>query len=319
MRVYFTASQPCALRLGGAMLGFCGGHEKFVDVDPESKTLAEFIPENADLLPADLVLEKSFFQSPPAFCDVYRYGFAVHLHIREFSARYSGISVLVQERVCGALVTLYKNGGIQLSIEKTDGFYTESLPAAFADAQIFSETVGGKELIFLAAAEGEDTLLFIYDGTRPLFKNRVLSYAAGELLSAKLAFRDCAGHIAESGWKLDNGRFALASYTVRERDGFEADSLDEKLLPFAFFQTFLARGDYRKYLSPELIGRADDLKDYLGNFADVCIPPSAFYLHCGKINATGLVYPAAENVFDVKFFSLEIKSGKICNILPVEI
>ena len=187
MRVYFTASQPCALRLGGAMLGFCGGHEKFVDVDPESKTLAEFIPENADLLPADLVLEKSFFQSPPAFCDVYRYGFAVHLHIREFSARYSGISVLAQERVCGALVTLYKNGGIQLSIEKTDGFYTESLPAAFADAQIFSETVGGKELIFLAAAfyrtpRGNCFLQNLHSATARDTSQR----AAGNLITAGL-------------------------------------------------------------------------------------------------------------------------------------
>ena len=44
MRVYFTSEEPCALRLGGALAGFCSRHEKFADIAEGEKTLAAFFP-----------------------------------------------------------------------------------------------------------------------------------------------------------------------------------------------------------------------------------------------------------------------------------
>ena len=50
MRIHFSAEKPCMLRLGGALLGSVGEAEKFADIGQES-ILAEFLPDDGDLLP----------------------------------------------------------------------------------------------------------------------------------------------------------------------------------------------------------------------------------------------------------------------------
>ena len=37
-----------------------------------------------------------------------------------------------------------------------------------------------------------------------------------------------------------------------------------------------------------------------------------------KFTAAGLVYPRAENAFDVRFFRVESEGGRVTNVLPVE-
>lgn len=317
MRVYFTCEAPCLLRLGGAIAGSCSRHEKFADIPEDGKVLAEFFPEDAALAPLSFLLDKNFFDSPPAFSDVYRYDCGANVHVKRlFPRRQGGLRPVAQLREGDTLATLYEDGGLQLCLEG-DGFYAAPLPFCVRSASLKTVRAANATLI---AAEGKlangDIFLSLFAGTAPLFSGEVVSCEGGEHLKTVRAFHDHAGHIAESVWAYRDGQLHLENYAVREREGFAAATLDERLIPFAFFEAVLARGAFRKYLSPALLPRAEEIRSYLGGFTGVCVPPSVFYLAHGKINAAGLVYPEKENLFRIKFFAAPLENGKISNIVP---
>lgn len=315
MRVYFTSEVPCALRLGGAIAGFCSRHEQFADISEGERVLAEFFPENAELMPLSFLLDGAFFEAPPSFCEVYRYGCGANVHIKRFSARRKGLKPLSQLRAGNTLATLYEDGGLQLCIECGNEFYAAPLPFSVTGCTL-KELAGG----ILAAegkTQGEEIYLALFSGAKPLFAGEVLSYSGGERIKTVRTFHDAPGHTAESVWNFSGGQLRLESYSVREREGFSAQALDERLIPFAFFQTVLARGEFAKYLSPALAPRAGEVARYLGSFTGVCVPPSVFYMAHGNVNAAGLVYPEKENLFRIRFFAAPLEQGKIANIVPV--
>ena len=317
MRVTFTSAEPCALRLGGIFAGFCSRHEKFADLSPADKIAAEFFPEAPDREPLSLLLDEALFSAPPEPCRVYRYEGGAHVHVAGFSGRRRGIQTLSQVKACGALCTLYADGLLQANIQSKSGFFTAPLPECVRTARFLPLSACGKDWIALEGqTDGEDLYLRLFDDTTPLFEEFVLSYEGGNRLKTRRAFRDIAGHISESEWEIQDG-LRLALYRVREKDGFDAEKLDARLVPLAFFQTVLAKGDFRKYLSPALLPRAESIGQYLGDFTDVCIPPSVFYLLLGETNAAGLVYPSGERLFDVRFFAAPLEDGKIANLLPL--
>ena len=48
----------------------------------------------------------------------------------------------------------------------------------------------------------------------------------------------------------------------------------------------------------------------------VTVPTEKFYAEHGDVRAAGLVYPKAENLFEVKYFAVDLENGKITNIYP---
>lgn len=59
------------------------------------------------------------------------------------------------------------------------------------------------------------------------------------------------------------------------------------------------------------------MKDYLGDFCAVTVPREIFYLTHGQINAAGLAYRKAENLYEIKFFTADVADGKATNVRPV--
>ena len=64
--------------------------------------------------------------------------------------------------------------------------------------------------------------------------------------------------------------------------------------------------------------KAKILKDYLGEFIGVTVPTEKFYAEHGDVHAAGLVYPKAQNLFEVKYYAVELTDGKVSNVFPVE-
>ena len=316
MRIHFSAEKPCMLRLGGALLGSVGEAEKFADVG-EGSVLAEFLPDDGDLLPLAFRIGEGFFAAPPACADVYRYGCGADVFVR-FAPRDTSMRVLAQERFGDALMTAFAEGKPQLSLETSGGFRLFDLPAADEYA-LGEQSIGGETFYSVLCSRGGKQTLCLYSGApREAFRDAVTGFDCGEKLRVTFAFADIAGHTAERTYRAENGNLAEESYTVRPRDGFAPEALHEKLIPFAFFQEILAGGDPSPYLSPALAERKELLKEYLGGFCGVYLPKEIFYLVHGQRNAAGLVYRRAKNAFEVKFFEAETRSGKITNILPVE-
>lgn len=318
MRFHFSSSVPCALKLGGALAGFCGEAEKFTDADAENPVLAEFIPTDGNFLPLYFALGESFLNAPPFGCELYRYGFGADVRAARFFPRDQTPKALAQKRCGDILATVVRSGEAQLALENGKRFELFSLPQA-EEYALEEATVGNERFISVSCRIGGRTALKLYNGElQCAFDDTVNEYSCGETLRVRFDFGDIAGHTSERTYRADSGALVSEKTVLRPREGFDPSALNEKLLPFAFFQEIAAGGDASAYLAPSLENKKDLLKDYLGNFCGVYLPKEIFYLVHGEINAAGLVYRQAENLFDVKFFLAETKGGKIYNIRPIE-
>lgn len=315
MRIYFSAEKPCALRLGGAAAGFCGEAAKFADVGEEG-VQAEFLPMDGDLMPLTFFIGKELFEAPPACCEVHRYCCGAEVFAR-FSARETPLAVLAQARAGSVLLTAFTCGVPSLVLENGKDMQTFALPRA--DRYEAGEERIGRELFArLTCERGREKLLLLFNQElEEVFRGRADEYTCGEKLRVNRRLGDIAGHEEECVYRAQGGALVQEQRQVRARERFDPAKLDERILPFAFFQEILAGGEVKRYLAPELAERAGMLRSYLGDFCAVSLPRDIFYLTYGKINAAALSYRRAENAYDVKFFAAACEGGKVRNISPV--
>lgn len=308
MRVYFLSYTPAALKLNGLFLGTIDGFERHIELDPADGVLAEIIPDG-NLQPLNFFLNDKFFNTPPAFADVYRLDGDVLVHIREYAAKDIALSVIFQTRFGGNLVTVFAQGNIYLSIEGASYSLT-TLPTAFKNLKSEVKHLAGREVLALSA---ENRLLIISDYGKIIFSNAAESAEFSNELKICAPFETCTAAKAECVYGYDG-----ESLTLLKSRTIETRPPEKEILHFAFFESVLTCGDFIKYLSDDLKARANDLKSYLGNFVSVTVPTEKFFALHGDIAAAGLVYPLAQNLYDVKYFCVEFEGEKIRNILPVE-
>ena len=314
MRIYFSAAVPCVLRVGGAPAGFLSGNELCADV--EEHIPAEFIPVDANLLPLSFVAGESFFQKPPACCDIYRCGCYNMINAARFIPRQAGFDAKCQGRGAGMQATVFECGGPFLCIQDSAGFDTFPLPQS-GNYLIREELIGNE--IFLCVHDPVSGFLgFFSSGRKRALQLKAHSFECGERLRVTQTFSDIASHTVETEYSAENGELVLRSKKVSVRPDFNPKKLDPKILPFAFFQEIAAGGDFTGYLAPELAEKDKLLHEYLGDFCAAAVPKEIFYRIYGKTNGVGLVYRRTENIFDVRFFRAEVQNGLITNVLPVE-
>lgn len=317
MRVHFSSSMPCALKLGGALVGFCGEAEKFTDLPDGEKVPAEFIPADGNFMPITFVIDERFFQSPPRCCDVIRYSCGADICAARFLPRDVGLRVLAQSREGDILATVFDNGGVQLSLESPNGFISEALPRT-ESYEIASEQIGGEQFVRVSCKDEKKIELLLYNkALECAFRDRVSDFSCGEKLTVRLDFADVVGHSATRILRAEGGALLPETVQVNAANDVDPSLLDERILPFAFFQEIAVGGNFTAYLSEELAQKQDRIKEYLGDFVGVYLPKEIFYLTYGKQNAAGLLYRRGDNVWDAKFFSLQSENGKITNIIPI--
>ena len=316
MRIHFGSSVPCVLRLGGVSAGFCGETEKFADIMQE-RLLAEFLPADGDLYPLSFVLEESFFARPPRCCKVYRYDCGADVFAVRFSPREGGMRVLAQEHAGDTLVTVFAAGGqVQATLDGKGGNALAALPQA-EEYGAEELAVGGQPFTAIRCRQKNGTRLLLFAGGTCAFDEEVSAFEGGEQLTVRRSLADIAGHTVVRRLRAEGNALIETDRTVQAREGFDPNALPESLLPFALFEEIAAGGDPAPYLAPALRERAPLLKDYLGDFCAVTVPREIFYLTHGQINAAGLVYKKAENLFDIKFFTADLADGKATNVRPV--
>lgn len=316
MRIYFSAAHPCMLRLGGAAAGACGEIAKFADI--EGELLAEFLPTEGDLLPLTLLLGDAFYARPPRCCDVYRYDRGADVYAARFAPREGGLRVLAQVRAGTLLVSVFSAGGqAQAAL---DGKKPNLVPLPSAKTYT-AETLEAGGQIFAAlrcfGRAGTHLLLFNEEGDC-VWNEEATDVAGGDAVTVRRLCPDIAGHTITRVLRPEGGGLREIGRTVQAREGFDLCALPAALLPFALFEELLAGGDPAPCLAPSLAEKLPLLKEYLGDFCKVTIPREIFYLTHGAVNAAGLVYRRAENLFDIRFFAADLADGKICNIRPVE-
>lgn len=307
MRIYFLSYKPAILKLNGLYLGGVDLFERHVEISLKDCVHAEIVP-GENLQSVNFFIDEKLLSTPPPFLDIYLMDGEALIFVREFGNKDAGLNIILQHRFCGQLVTVFSQGAVYLTVDGGD-YNLERLPQKFIAARAEEEKIGGLPVLALYGAGG---LVILSDRGKIIFSNDVLSAEFGERLKVEVAFETCTAAKAVCEYGYDGERLSLVkSETVEQRT-------EIGILHFAFFESVLCRGGYAEYLSEELKAKAGEIFDYLGEFVSVVVPTERFFcLHEG-VRAAGLVYPKAKNLFEVKYFAVDLDGdNKIENIYPI--
>lgn len=308
MRIYFLSYKPAILKLNGLYIGGIDLFEKHIEIDLSDSVLAEIVP-GENLQPVNFFINERLLFAPPEYMDVYLMENEALIYIREYGNKSLNISVIAQTRFCGNLVTVFSQGGVYVSVEGGD-YKLYPLSNKFRSALLEEQTISGLPVL---AVRGGNSLLILSDSGKKIFLNDVESASFGNDLNVRIAFETCTAAKADCSYYYDGEKLVLqTSRTV------ETHKPEKNVLHFAFFESVLTCGDFAEYLSDELKPKANVMKSYLGEFVSVTVPTEKFYAVHGDIRAAGLVYPKASNLFEVKYFAVDIENSKISNVFPVE-
>lgn len=302
MKIYFLSSKPCMLSLNGAFFGVTDTFERFADVNLSDRVFAKFTPEGA--LPIGFFITEDLLSTPPLGCEVYLLRDGIAVRARDFPPSDYTLRPITQQRFGDTLVSVFQQGHIQCSFQSPDGFFTSTLPPAFAHCTLSAQA----GLFFL---EGQN-FLAVYTKTGDcVLMEEILSFSVEENeLNATLPLSDSLGRIADCTWKLDENGCARTRFTLRqartlhgETDG---EKIAEELLPYAFFESVLLGADCADYLSDELAGKAARLAGFLGDFKGVCTTHDP--------RTCGLIREKKPRLFEVSYYTVTIENGKITDI-----
>lgn len=308
MRVYFLSCAPAVLKLNGLYAGSVDGFERHVELDPADRIFAEIVPGD-NMQAVNFFLDEKFFSCPPPFVDLYLADGDAFVYVREYSAKDVKIEVVFQTRFNGNLITVFSQGGIYLSAEGAEYSLTP-LPQAFKQLRAENRTLCGRDVL---ALYGGNMLAVISDLGKLIFLNAVESAEFGDELKTVTPFETCTAAKAQCTYSYDGEELTLIESVTAESRPPEAD-----ILHFAFFESILTCGNYADYLDASLKAKAGQLKSYLGKFVSVTVPPEKFYALHGEIAAAGLVYPKSRNLYEIKYYAVDVENAKITNVFPVE-
>lgn len=296
MKIYFLSALPCALFINDAYFGITDTFERFAEVSLSDNVFARFCPQNA--APVGFFINGDLRSAPPSGVEVYLLKDALALYVKEFPPTDFSLSVIVQKRFENALVTVFRQGALQLTIDSPEGYFNATLPPAFSTCNLSCY----QDLYLLSSP----TQLALYDKkAQCLLCERVEEYSVdGDLLRATLPLSDRLSRFADCVWKMENGALTRESFTLRQSG--KEESVAASLLPYAFFESVLLGLDITAFLSEELKTQSEKIRGFLGAFESVTLTD--------KKNVCGLVYKKAERLYRVQYYSVEVENGVICDI-----
>lgn len=306
MYYYFSADYQAVLKVNGVYHGEITNTVKKVNVSSDC-AFVEFCP----LTPTQNFL--SFLLSPQFLCSPTE-NFAVtdlkggYLIKGLKSHTYSDFRVLCQQKYSDAVVTVFTENTLKITLESANDFLAETVAFTAFDAKIHRFSLDGTPFICIEFI-GENTLLAVYDlNFNKQFFRIVDNFSFDNGFTTTQKQVDIAKHKVCSTWGY-NGQFFERQKTVSVKDGFNAHFLSQDLLPYAFLEELLVGGDLSPYLSEQTLSLSDKLKEYLGEFIGVMPPPEFI-----ESNYVGLIYSKGERSFYVEYFCFEFENAKICNI-----
>ena len=318
MRVYFAATRPCLLRFGNTER-ICYSSPVRGEIPDDAAAVAEFFPLDGNYEPIRAVVANRPADRPFG-CETYRFENTRAIVATRFMQTSKTLRIHGQAQIGEMRATIFSLGGNgQILFEGKNQCKLLDLPPAF---RYEAEVLPAPTPFFIVRCESEfaekSVISLFNENAEEILCEHAHEWEYGESLVLRRTYADIAAHVAETLYSVQNGELKFTERILRTREGFDCADLDERLLPFAFFQEIAAGGDTEKYLTPALLPKKNLLREYLGNFCDVRIPCELFYELHGKINAAALVYESENDVYDVRHFYCETDNGKISNVKPVE-
>lgn len=310
MYYYFTCNYAAAIKINGIYYGTLCETVKSLRIDGDFAPLIEICSLNGRAQNVNFILDEQFLCTPPdniLLTDL-KGGYLIKINQTETRADFN---IINQQKFNGAIVTVFNENGLKISIETGYDFFAETLNLCVDNAEIIEFYLGNEHFIAVHL-KSEKPLLLVYNLSKPIkkvFCREVDEFATSPTFTTTEKMSDIAKHIITSTWDFSNGQFIRKELSCKCAQDFDAEKLNENVLPFAFFEEVYAGGNYENYLSDDLSKNADKLKGFLGEFIGV-IPPPKFR----NDNEVGLIYKKTENKYSAEYYSVCIENNKITNI-----
>lgn len=298
MKIYFLSSQPCMLTLNDAYFGVTDHFERFAEVHLSDRIFVKFTPQGSQ--PIGFFLTESLRFEPPAGCEVYLLRDGIAVYARDFPPTDLSLHVIAQQRFDDCLVTIFRQGTIQMSVESPENFFIATLPPSFASCKLsFYEN-----LLFI---ESQNMLIIYTKQGTCLFHERFLEYSIHEnTLNATLPLSDRLQRVAKCSWTISDNSCMQTQFTISQPTYDTQQESPDNLLAYAFFESVLIGADYEAFLASELQIKKDKIKTFLGDFTSVILTDNP--------NTCGLVQKKKERLYEVVYYTVEVENGKITDV-----
>lgn len=310
MYYYFGCNYPAAIKINGIYYGTIYEEVKCLRIEENFKPLVEICALNSYSKNANFILEQEFLQNPPENFTITDLKGGYFIKTMQNLSR-ENFSIINQEKFNNAVVTVFNENGLKISIETQNDFFAETLCFSFESAKISTFNLQNDNFIAVFLT-GKENLLIVYHinaKIRKVFMREVASFSTDLAFTTTEKFSDIAKHTVTSTWNYANDCFNRAEISCVCNADFNLNNLPEKTLPFAFFEEILAGGNYEDYLCDDMKTNAHKLRGFLGEFIGI-IPPPKFR----DINEVGLIYKTSENKYCAKYFIPELQNRKVINV-----
>ncbi|MBQ5926901.1 MAG: hypothetical protein IIX01_03140 [Clostridia bacterium] len=297
MKFYFLSSRPSILKIGGAYFGTVGTFEKFAEITPEDNLFAEFIPQNA--LPVGFFINDELRFHPPLGVEVYFLKNGVCIFVKDYPPADQTFSLIAQKRFSSLLVSVFRSGNIQAVFSFENQETVCPLEEEFSLSNVFLH----ENLVYI---EGQNVLAVFTKNGNLLFKERFTEYRlfdGGMTVTTPLS--DGLQTQIQQRFTLHENAVHRQEYTVLSRKEFQQE-LYEKTIPYLFFQSVLLSLDFERFLSDSLKEKTQNIHEFLGEFVAVAFSDTE--------KEIALVRKKRERVFELSYYQVEMKDGKIVDI-----
>ncbi len=314
MYYYFCSSFPAVLKINGLYYGSIYKTIKPIRLDLDQAPFIEVCSLCEDEQSVNILLDNDFLCSPTHNVSVtdLNGGYVINFNC---SYKKAGFEVIKQEKYPNAIVTVFNENGLKISIETPEDFFAQTVcfNAKIVDIAPFSL---GKNNFIAISLTLDKTLLLVYklnNKIERVFERQVESFNTENGLSTTENVFDIAKHKIKCSWEYDGYALKEKNRTVSCGENFSIKNLNENILPYAFLEQLLVGLSIDEFIGDCIKENKQLISDYVGNFIGVMPPPEFL-----QQDYVGLIYKIKENVFKVKYFKFELKNRKIINIDKIE-
>lgn len=311
MYYYFSSDYPAVIKINGIFYGKIQDVIKPLNIEDNISPFIEICPLKPDGTAVNFFLNADFLTCPPNGISVsdLKGGYLIKFYERIDKLPFD---ILAQEKFPYAVVTVFTENSLKLSIETPTDFYAETFNLNACPVEIipFSQN---NQRFFAIKFDLDECLLAIYhisEKVEKVFYKKVCTFTFSPTFSTTEKFNDIKKHVLTCSWEFCDNTFKKKNVSCKAKEDFNIDNLHERLIPYAFLENFLVGDNIDEFLCENIKANANKLQSYLGEFIGV-FPPPTFR----DINEVGLIYSKGENLYEIEYFTFELQNKKIFNII----
>ncbi len=310
MQFYFISEFPAIIKINGVYGGkIDSAINKF---HLSSDAFVEVCPLNRTEYPISFMLTSEFLNNPPNGIIITDLKGAFVINFMCLTS-FAPFSIIAQEKFPFAVVTVFRENGLKISIETPTDFYTQTLFISDSQATISPFTLDNKQFVAVHFLDSNLLTCFLLeDKITKVFSKTTENVLFNDGLKTTHTFLDIAKHKLTIEWGYFNYSLTTKNTFIERDENYKVSDLSDSIIPYAFLEELLVGGNVDEFLSQDLKKNSNHLKGFFGDYIGVFPPPDF-----RNLDEIGLVFCKSEKEYYAEYFSFDVVNKKICNIKKV--